>query len=244
MARFAGIVTLSLALSLGSGARALAQPQNPTDLIGQWTSNINVPYTISLNNGAVTWTTPMGQIGTLVSAPGGLQTSWTDAAGMHTASGMVVARDAGGRPIKVQWSNGLIIERVGAQAAGVPVPGAPSVGAPPGTTPSVSQQTAQQATQQAMGLLGALVARMAQPQPPAPAAAPAAPVPVVTPPPPVATPTQPIAPTYAPAPAPAPTGTFTTHRRLRRGTRITEPLPRHPPARSRFPRNRPTRPAR
>ena len=212
MARFTGVVVLGLALLLGNSARAGAQPQNPVDMVGQWTSNINVPYTVSLKDGVVTWSTPMGEAGTIVSAPGGLQTTWTDALGVHTASGAVVARDAAGRPIRVQWSNGLVIERTAAQAAGVPVPGAPPVGTPA----SVADQAAQQATQQAMGLLGALVAKITQPQPPAPAGAPAAAVPSTVPPPaPVVTPTPPVVTTYPPAgttypPAPPPPAYYGT----------------------------------
>jgi hypothetical protein len=208
MARFTGVVTLGLALLLGNSARAGAQPQNPVDMVGQWTSNINVPYTVSLKDGVVTWSTPMGEGGTIVSAPGGLQTTWTDALGVHTASGTVVARDAAGRPIRVQWSNGLVIERTAAQAAGAPVPGAPPVGTPA----SVAEQAAQQATQQAMGLLGVLVAKLSQPQPHPPAGSPAAAVPPTVPPPapfgtpapPVVTPAPPAGTTYPPAPPPAP----------------------------------------
>jgi hypothetical protein len=176
MARFVRLPTLVTAIWLGGAAGALAQAENPAALVGEWTSNINVPYTVAIKGGTVTWSTPMGETGSVTSGPAGLQTTWMTAAGMQTATGVVLARDNAGRPVRVQWSNGLVIDRVGAQPASPPFGGA-APGSTPGSAPPFGAQ-------QAVGLLGALIAQATQPKP---AAAPPTPVsPTTYPPPPPA----------------------------------------------------------
>ena len=100
-----------LAVLLGSGLAQASAQGPPDDLSGTWGSNIGVTYTITQSGTQITWVDVGGVRGTIVATPTGLSTTWSDATGQHSATGTVVERDGGGRPTKIAWSNGVVMQR-------------------------------------------------------------------------------------------------------------------------------------
>ncbi|MBP1607270.1 MAG: peptidase and chymotrypsin/Hap, partial [Acidobacteria bacterium] len=101
---------------LATVAPQAAPAQPPFDLAGTWSSNVGVTYTITQVGTQIVWTDIGGVRGTITGTAAGLSTTWTDATGPHTATSLSVEKDAAGRPVRIAWSNGVVMQRA-AQAA-------------------------------------------------------------------------------------------------------------------------------
>jgi type VI protein secretion system component Hcp len=111
-----------LALLL-SGALAPARAQAPQDdFSGAWGSNFGLTYTITQSGSQVSWKDSAGVVGTIVWTASGLSTTWSDTTGQHSATGTIVERDSGGRPTKIAWSNGVVMQRAAPFAAQIAKP--------------------------------------------------------------------------------------------------------------------------
>lgn len=97
---------------------AIGTAQTQTDLAGTWGSNIGLTYTITQSGTQYGWQDQAGVRGTITFTATGLTTTWTDASGVHTAEGVIAAKDAQGRPTRITWSNGVVFERA-ATASGM-----------------------------------------------------------------------------------------------------------------------------
>jgi hypothetical protein len=83
----------------------------PPDISGSWTSNIDVSYSISQNQSAFTWSAPkLHSKGEGTVTGNSISATWTGDWGPGSATGTIKV-DATGRATQIDWSNGVVFKR-------------------------------------------------------------------------------------------------------------------------------------
>lgn len=112
------VVVLAVALA---GARPGTQAV--ADLAGSWNSNFGLTYTIQQAGPNFSWVDSAGTKGAGTLTGTNVTTTWTDAGGQHSATG-VITMGPDGRPQRISWSNGVVFERVPTVMKAMIAPGA------------------------------------------------------------------------------------------------------------------------
>ena len=83
----------------------------PSDISGSWTSNIDVSYSISQTQSAFTWEAPkLHSKGEGTVTGNSISATWTGDWGSGSATG-TIKLDATGRATQIDWSNGVVFTR-------------------------------------------------------------------------------------------------------------------------------------
>jgi hypothetical protein len=90
----------------------VAVPFAPPNISGRWTSNTGLIYEITQQGNQFKWTVvTLGQTATGTIQGIATTVAWSDRSGSGLAKGTIKVRDASGRPIRIEWNNGVIFTR-------------------------------------------------------------------------------------------------------------------------------------
>ena len=106
---FAWVVSFLMVATSAFGSDR--QQVEPPDISGEWNSNIGLKYRITQNGVQFSWVDSNRVNGSGTIAGNNLTTDWTDALGVHSATGRITEFNDSGRPAKIVWSNGVIMTR-------------------------------------------------------------------------------------------------------------------------------------